>query len=97
MLRFIPLLQDEDLKRKDRDEWTGCFEKMRDLLKEAADLSFDAGKIGGQTKEKYAMSGMIYKKKILIIISAGLTSLVPGEGDTQYQKGRELPIGSWDL
>ena len=45
----------------DRDEWTGCFEKMRDLLKKAADLAFDVGKIGGQTKEKYAMSGKIYQ------------------------------------
>ena len=52
------LFQNEDLKRKDRDEWTENFEMMRDLLKKGADLAFDAGKIGGQTKEKYAMSGM---------------------------------------
>ena len=31
---------------------------MRDLLKKGADRAFDEGKIGGQTKEKYAMSGM---------------------------------------
>ena len=68
MLRVFLLLQDEDLKRKDRDEWTGCFEKMRDLLKKAADLAFDAGKIGGQTKEKYAMSGKIHKIKLSCLL-----------------------------
>ena len=59
-LFFFICYQDEDLKRKDREEWTDSFEEMRDLLKKGADLAFDAGKIGGQTKEKYAMSGDIY-------------------------------------
>ncbi|KAL3867039.1 hypothetical protein ACJMK2_044276 [Sinanodonta woodiana] len=48
--------EDDTLKTNARTEWGDNFEKMRTLLKKAADSAFDEGKINAEVKEKYYIS-----------------------------------------